>query len=226
MTTVAQVRRLVKPLLDRNTDLELVGRWIFVKPVRHFARSILIDRTLDPAEFQPKWAVVHLFQVRRSFSLDWGEELYNEASANRGPWRMVDPATSSALLDQIEERVLPILRAMKTLDDYLAFVSGHLFRHKLFNWPDAKIIVDVALGDLDAARKICVDHIHQWPVDNPAHDEDSRQKFHRLHELCARLKADDRPGLAQLLHEWEARTVRNLKIEHLWERTPFPLERS
>jgi hypothetical protein len=184
-----------------------------------------IARSIRPS-FDAKRAVVHLFQVRRSFSLDWGEELYNEASANRGPWSIVDPATSSALLDQIEDRVLPLLRAMRTLDDYLAFVSRHVFRHKLFDWPSARIIVDVALDNLDAARKMCVDHIHQWPLDNPVHDEDSRQHFRRLHELCARLRADDRRGLAQLLHEWEARTVRNLKIEHFWERTPFPLERS
>ncbi len=30
--------------------------------------------------------------------------------------------------------------------------------------------------------------------------------------------------MAKLLHEWEAQTVRNLKIEHLWEPTPFPLD--
>ena len=46
----------------------------------------------------------------------------------------------------------------------------------------------------------------------------------RLRELCARLMADDRAGLARLLHEWEAQTVKNFKIEHLWEPTPFPLE--
>jgi hypothetical protein len=220
MTDTTQVKRLVQPLLDRHADLELVGRWIFVKPVRHFARGVIIDRTRDPAEFRPKWAVVHLFEVRRSFSLDWGEELDHDSRR----WRLNDPGTSRALLDKIEQRALPPLRTMKSLDDYLAFVSDHFFRHQLFDWPDAKIIVDVALGDLDAARRTCEDHLQKWPLDNPAHDEDSRQKFRRLHELCARLRADNRPGLAQLLHEWEARTVRNLKIEHLWQPTPFPLE--
>jgi hypothetical protein len=34
----------------------------------------------------------------------------------------------------------------------------------------------------------------------------------------------DRAGLARLLHSWEAETVKNFKIEHLWEPTPFPLE--
>jgi hypothetical protein len=42
--------------------------------------------------------------------------------------------------------------------------------------------------------------------------------------LCPLLAADDRMGLAQQLRQWEAYTVRNLKIESIWEPTPFPLE--
>lgn len=40
----------------------------------------------------------------------------------------------------------------------------------------------------------------------------------------ARLAENDRTGLARVLHEWEAYTVKSFKIEHLWEPTPFPLE--
>jgi hypothetical protein len=61
---------------------------------------------------------------------------------------------SQALIDQIERRALPQLRAIKTLDDYLAFVARHMFGPKLFDWPHCKIIVDVALGNLEAARAI------------------------------------------------------------------------
>jgi hypothetical protein len=45
-----------------------------------------------------------------------------------------------------------------------------------------------------------------------------------LRALCAALAANDRAGLAKLLHEWEALTVKNLRIEHLWQPTAFPLE--
>ena len=139
---------------------------------------------------------------------------------------MSDPDVELSLIDAIEQQALPKLRAIKTLDDYLAFVSRHMFRHKLFDWPQCKIIVDVALGDLDAARAICKENLPRWSVDNPQHDEDSKAKYRRLRELCARLAANDRAGLAQLLHEWEAYTVKNFKIEHLWEPTRFPLEQS
>lgn len=52
----------------------------------------------------------------------------------------------------------------------------------------------------------------------------TKAELRRLKELCRRLAADDRAGLAALLHEWEAQMVKNLKIEHLWQLTPLPLE--
>jgi len=162
MTTAAQVKKMVQPLLARHSDLALVGRWIFVKPVHHFARAVLIDRMLNPAKFRPQWAVVHLFQARKSFPLNWGEWLYNESSPTLGSWKITDANISQALIDQIERHALPQLSAIKTLNDYLAFVSQHMFRHKLFDWPHCKIIVDVALGDLEAARAISEQNIQRW----------------------------------------------------------------
>jgi hypothetical protein len=72
MITTTFVKRLVKPLLERHADLALVGYWIFVKPVHHFARGILIGPTPYPKSFSLRWAVMHLFEPRRSFPLDWG----------------------------------------------------------------------------------------------------------------------------------------------------------
>ena len=91
--------------------------------------------------------------------------------------------------------------------------------------PLEKIIVDVALGHLDAARAIKRDVIDGLTEENYCTDDQDRIRLRQLKELCRRLAADDRAGLAALLHEWEAETARNLKIGQLWQRTPFPLER-
>ena len=222
MTTAAQVKKIVRPLLERHADLALVGRWIFVKPVHHFARAVLIGRMLNPDKFRPQWAVIHLFEAQKSFSLDWGEWLYNESSESPGSWKITDLDISSALTDEIERRALPQLRTIQTLDDYLAFVSRHMFRHQLFDWPQCKIIVDVALGDLEPARSICKENMHRWSVDQPHHDEDSKAKYRRLRELCARLAENDRAGLARLLHEWEAYTVGTSRSNTSGNRPRFP----
>ncbi len=225
MTTAAQVKKLVEPLLEKQQDLALVGRWIFVKPIRHFARGIFIGHMLDAAKFRPQWAVVHLFQRQRFFPLDWGEWLYNDASPRPGSWRISDPDISSALIEQIEQRALPALRAMTTLDDYLSFVSGHYFRHQLFDWPDSRLIVDAALGNLDAARMIYKENVALWSEEVPTYDDEDREHLSDLLKLGSLVIADDRAGVARTLHEWEAVTVKNFKIEHLWEPSPFPIER-
>ncbi len=175
----------------------------------------------------PRWAVAHLFEVRGSISLSWGGYVYShDSNAVENFWDQENEEISRSLISEIDRNALPVLRAMTTLDDYLAFVSASDFRSQLFDWPQRKIIVDVALGDLDAARATCNQEIEYWRVGHAAQDDDDRAEFARLRELCARLMADDRPSLVQLLHDWETLTVKNLKIEHLWERTPFPLEQS
>lgn len=224
MTTQAQVKRLVKPLLDRHSDLTLIGRRLYLRPIQHFARAILIDRSLDPSLFYPRWNVMHLFKWRRSFHLMWGEHLDNVTSKTPGIWDTSDPHLASTMIDQIEHVALPKLRSMRTLDDYLAYVSQHYFRHHLFDRPDAKLIVDVALGHWDSARAICTEHVDGYFRDNPLHDDDGRAANQRIRALCSCVTSGDLEGAAKLLHAWEAATAKNLKIDHIWEPTAFPFE--
>jgi hypothetical protein len=215
---------MVQPVVDRNPDLALVKRWLFVKPVHHFARAIFVDRTAYADQFDAQWVVRHLFEGRDWLPLTWGEFLANERSSRRGLWRMSDPDVELALQEAIEIQALPALRKMLTFDDFLAYVEQNPFGPHLYEWPTSRIILDVALGDLDHARAICEQHFERWSSPDSARDDDGRATYARLSELCTRLMADDRHGLARLLHEWEATTVKNLKIEHIWEPTPFPIE--
>lgn len=224
MTTAAQVRKLMAPILERNPDLALVGRWIFVKPVHHLARAILIDRNSSPDQLVPRWAVMHLFEAKDFFSLDWGEFLANERSRRRGLWFITQPDIDLALSEAIETQALPQLRAMATLGDFLAYLARIPMGRKMFDWPTRRIILDAALGELQAAKATCDAHCADWSVDKAEYDDDSRAKYRRLRELCGCLDANDRAGIAKLLHDWEAFTVKALKVEHLWESTPFPLE--
>lgn len=225
MTTAAQVKKMVGPLLERHPDLVLVGRWIYLKPMHHFARAVLIDRTSMADRFSSRWAVIHLFETRRSFTLNWGDSLDKLLPGQSGFWWPTSaPGIGDGLCRAIEDQALPWLRMISTLDLYLAFVSQNLFRHHLYDNESSEIVMRVACGHLGAARKISEKHLPAWSVDKPHFDDEARAKYARLRELCALLAVDDRAGLARLLHAWEAETVKNFKIEHLWEPTPFPLE--
>ena len=72
MTTVAQVKQAVQPLLQRNPDLALVGRLLVIKPVHHVLRCVYIDRSLDPLSFVPTSSVLLLSELKKEFGYIWG----------------------------------------------------------------------------------------------------------------------------------------------------------
>ena len=144
MTTTGQVKKLVSPLVRQHSDLALVGRDIVIRPVHHILRFVGLDRTSTPDQLTTGWHVNVLFQPARTAIPSWGAKFYSET---HGPWFLSNPKTKAVLFEEIENKALPPLRAMDTLEKFLAHVSGHESRHHLFDWPWHKIIVDVALGD-------------------------------------------------------------------------------
>lgn len=85
MTTAAQVKKMVQPVLAQHGDLALVGRWLYVKPVCHYARAILIGRTAYADDIEPRWAVVHLFEAQDFFSIGLGRVPRQRALAAARP---------------------------------------------------------------------------------------------------------------------------------------------
>lgn len=220
MTTVAQVRQVVQPLLQRNSDLALVGRIVVIKPVHHILRGIYIDRSLDPLLFVPTWAVIFLFEPSQSLSYNWGQRVYRRP----GPWEISDPDLPNRMAEAIEEQALPLLRPVQSINDFVTFTSKHRFRDTHLDfYPDRKIFVDVARGDLEAARTICAyfatDRAKRWYLPQ------MQEEYDRITQrLCPLVAANDRPGLARLLHEFEAGSAKDMKLNKLWEPTPFPIE--
>lgn len=234
MTTTVQIKRALKPLLERNPDLTLVGSWVIVKPVHHVVRGISIDRTGQADFFNPEWAVMPLClcEIRTSIFLSWGSSWMppHMFHPEKGPWQWSRPGVLETLEDLIELVALPKIRAVVTLDDLVQLLverSLHMGQDGTdpFNgFVPMEFAVQLARGKLDIARHICRHWVSRRSEATYGLDDDDKAEFRRMKELCRLLAADDRAGMAKLLHEWEAQTVRNLKIEHLWEPTPFPLE--
>jgi len=213
MTTVAQVKHVARPLLERNSDLALVGRLIVIKPVHHVLRGVYIDRSLDPSTFTPTWFVCLLFARDARIGFGWGDRLYNQA---HGPWDISNANTPSVMCTEIEQYALPHLRAIQSIEDYVTFTSQkERFPLTYVSRDDPRmLIINIALGDFDAARTICASRARRT----------TSSTAESAHELCTLLAADDRPGLVRLLRAWEAASAKRLKLEKFWEPTPFPLE--
>jgi hypothetical protein len=206
MTTTAQVKQLVQPLMHRNPDLALVGRLVVIKPVHHILRGVLIGRSLDPKSFVPNWSAVSLFEPGAHFHLFLGTRL-------RGRWDEGIPDLPIKLAKTIEKEALPVLRQIDTIDDFVNFANGAWVE-------DEKPYVDVARGDLAAAQSMC-DFFSSLNGHFGIRQEECE---HVVRDLCPRIVANDRRGLAQLLHKHEAEAVNRLKLDKLWEPTPFPIE--
>ena len=61
MTTAAEVRRWLKPLLKQHPDLVLVGRNLIIPPVHHVLRGIFFDASWDKHLCRPIWYAGALF---------------------------------------------------------------------------------------------------------------------------------------------------------------------
>ena len=219
MTTIAQVKQAVRPLLQRNSDLALVGRLVIIKPVHHILCGINIGRSLDPLKFVPTWSVLLLSNLHRNFGYLWGAKV----RGTTGHWNINDPDLPTAMCEAIEREALPPMRAVKTLDDFIKLASKERFPLKPLDlYPNIRILVDIARGDLVAAKEICK---YLKTKEGKAAYFYMQEKYeHVVQDFCPLVSANDRLGLAKLLRNYEAQSVRNLKIQKFWEPTAFPIE--
>ncbi|GJE81778.1 hypothetical protein [Methylorubrum thiocyanatum] len=228
MTTARQVRKLVRPLLERHADLTLVtGHMLWLTPVTHVTREIWIDRTSSALDFNPQWTLNPLFlpNVRAAahagFCWDFIRRPFEPSEAARG-WCWDDPSMPEDLFASIE-KTLRFFRTLDTLQACRSFTEAHMD----YTWGKdffENLVFDIALGNLNLARcwwqKVEASPTFQYP-----HQEEPWRTWRlRIRSLREPLMDDDRAALATLLHRWERENVAGTKAEAIWQPSPFPLE--
>jgi hypothetical protein len=123
MTTIAQVKRAVQPLLQRNSDLALIGRLVIIKPVHHVLCGVQIGRSLDPLAFVPTWSVLLLSEPHKDFGYLWGARVRGPS----GNWKTTDPDLPASMCEAIEKEALAPMRSIKTFDDFINLASKEHF---------------------------------------------------------------------------------------------------
>jgi len=234
MTTARQVSQLVKPLLAKHPELALVGRMLVLTPVRHVLRALYIDRTRSGEEFNPRWTVMHLFKHRDKIGFNLGADIYKPRETNwprefAKLWWIEDPESPEVLVEAVEAAVLPRLAPLGEFDAYYAHLTTYRHGHYDYAYrlrPYERVIVEAARGRLDEVRAICRDELPPYPDNYFGDRPEQVAVMRRMKSICPLAAEDDRAGIAALLHAWEAASVRNLKIEHLWQPSPLPIELS
>jgi hypothetical protein len=245
MTTVAQVKRVMRPLFERNADLALVGRLVVITPVRHLVRGVFFDRGSDPVVFQPTWFVNFLFKPGAGVIDTWGERLFKSGR----PVDYTKPAFIRARVRKIAEQMaLPVRerRYPKSWGLWVAYdpataiqMCKVIERQALPMLRSLQSIDDFVGFTSDQARfpwtYLGSNYFNEPYVQAAQGDfaaalatctklaaqEPTRP---RIKEMLRLLAGGDRRGLAGLLHGWEADSVKRLKLEGYWELTPFPIE--
>jgi hypothetical protein len=177
-------------------------------------RYITVCRTGQAAVFEPTRNAVDLAGKFREFPY---------GGAPIGPrriWQWSEPAVANLFAGLIEDEGLPWLRQAVSLREHMHRVFETDAHKKAWAAAYAKLLL--LLGDLDEARDVL-----------QSSEVASRYWFPELDRLGLRdrilseganLDHEDRRTLAEYFHELELGAVKALKIEHLWEPTPFPLE--
>jgi len=225
VATAHQLASGLRPLLNRHTDLALVGRLVVIKPVDHILRAIIVDRTSSAERVVPRWFACHTFWHHPFMTIGWGAPLYRTV---KGGWDTSDSTMYDQLIERIEANALPRLRSIQSLSDFATFVLAPERQHHFKVGSIDRDILDLALGCQRPVQEI---------VETASRTIDSLGKSRklmdidtieiaRLQALCQALQSRSGRATLELLHGWESDFIQRNKLTSLWQPALFPVESS
>ena len=197
-TRPADVKHYLKPLLQMRSDLVLVDRLLLIRPVRHLIRGVYFDRTRSKYSFRVWSHMRPLFSTKPGQT---GDYIHDGAFAT---W---SPHFEALLMDRMAEEIFSEVGKVATLLDFAS--ASQNFK--------TAITAFVLAGETDKA----VDLVKQrdrarkaWGFSGiaPEHKEHLDHVLKNIEATCAECHAN------------EAKVIKALKLEHVWEPAPFPVE--
>ena len=205
-TRPADIKRYLKPLLELRNDLVLVGRLLLIRPVRHLLRGVLFERTSDKYRFSLRHYVQPLYDGSEAFG-------YGRPDHPEAVWQ---PHFEPLLIDCLATNIFDDLGRMTTLEAFAEMVARERGHHWI-SWENSlatPITALVLAGEQDRAFD------DAQKLEREATSE-SAKDWIRTHwertttdvaALCAKMRAR------------EAAMVEALKLDKIWEPSPFPVE--
>ena len=200
-TRPADIKRYLKPLLDQRDDLVLVGRHLFIRPVRHLMRGVFFDRTGDKFSFRLHVMVKPLYGEPEGIGC--GDRIHD------GQWEVWQPHFQGLLMDSLAEDIFNIVGKVTTFSEFADFLAA---QRDPLDWVRSRILALVLAGEQDQAAA----HLEQLQRDNEGWT-------HWLDEIGQDISGDV-ATLCDILHAREAETIKTLKLKDIWEPSPFPVE--
>jgi len=193
-TRPADIKRYLKPLLEKRRDLVLFGRLLLIRPVRHLLRGAYFCRTSDKYEFRVYPCLCPLYNAG---AITYLHELHPVR------WQVYEPYFEPFLMDYLTEEVFGPLGTITSLDEFVAKIRD----------PYARIPASILAGNSQNAEKFA-EEIERKPPHSAEYTNDFLKPLRAKHisELC------------EEFHMRESSNVKKYKLQDIWEPSPFPAE--
>ncbi|MFI5000630.1 MAG: hypothetical protein ACHQK9_12195 [Reyranellales bacterium] len=231
MPNSRDLKTLLRPLLKRRRDLAFGQRSVFFSPLTHYVRGAVFIQRWSSADFEVRTFAAQLFDGDNALNFGSNREQYH-FMVHRS-WRDDREGTSVELCEQLERYSLPPVESIvgpcehEKLPQY---VDGCLPGCDPLRSPHFRFTAAVGacyFGKFDTAERL-IANIGKGNPYYPAGPITEEHKYHvffwcRAAYLLQVLRTD-RARIPQLLHDWEAFTVKSLKLTKYWKPTPFPCD--
>jgi hypothetical protein len=243
MTTISQVKRWTRPLIDSDSGLALIGRNLVLSPVGHLIRGIFVDRTSSRDRTRLLIYVQPLFfTTREGPGFQWSQDqptLLNE-----------DEGFDTRFLGYCKAALQDVRRIASIADfaEETEKIAGRTFGHMpITSFPLRHAVVLAALGRFEDARRLLTPLLENEEArlkrvlasaqaELAVKPKNGVAKVHlanattflkpigELKPLLSLLEANDQAGVASWLRGKEEQNAKQWDVSHLWEPTSFPFE--
>jgi hypothetical protein len=226
MTTKRQIKKLLRPLLERHPELfafesKSSGLYVMLTPLDHMVRGFAIRRSGIGDLPEHSWFFSYSFRARAPLT-QFGGVPFNTHVFDEMWWS--HPRHQDAYIEVIEDTILPLLHSIDTVERMVALKHPRsvLWDRGLQMDEMNRIFINAALGRFDlvdrAARELKALGYREsffWS-----------EKTYReaMEELWPLTQAGDKAGVAALLHDWERQFIELHGLQAIYEKTPFPFE--
>lgn len=203
-TRPSDIKRYLRPLLAQRSDLVLIGRLLLIRPVRHIMRGVLLDRTSNRYRFNVWPYLLPICMAGAGNGFGYCASIGHITDI----WQ---PHFEPLLLDTLAMDVFEPLGKIETFED---FATTSLIDSAGFCV--TRLTALVLAGERDRAEAYIQDLETRKDPNNSYSQkwlQDRREFLARdIHEICKQY------------HGWEADAAKAVKLERVWEPSPFPVE--
>jgi hypothetical protein len=239
-TRPADIRRYLKPLLKVRDDLVLIDRWLMVRPVRHLLRGVYFERAGDPSLFYLRRTIKPLYVSSGSW-LGVGNRFGAAA------WRVYEPYFQALLEAELAQEAFEPLGKITTISDFRAYLEADWDGR---DEAETCIVTMLLCGESERAAR-CLEQLKEdrarstesqyqdlrerkargealesydlWMRELERVRREGDSYYLRMRALFDSFTRDVETFCAEC-HAREASIAKELKLDGIWEPSPFPIE--